>query len=83
MSEPPVINMEDDSGVASACLWETREKVGEIIRTVKERGGARRGREWGKRGAQEEGESSTAEPADLSLLWASNAEGLKRQILAP
>lgn len=36
--------MEDDSGVASACLCETREKVGEIICTVKEREGARRGR---------------------------------------
>lgn len=78
--------MEDDSGVASACLCETREKVGEIIRTVKERGGARWGRVGARRGTgglQEEGESSTAEPADLSLLWASNAEGLKQQILAP
>lgn len=75
--------MEDNSGVASACLCETREKVGEIIRTVKERGGARRGRAGGDWRVQEEGESSTAEPADLSLLWASNAEGLKRQILAP
>lgn len=37
----------------------------------------------GAGGLQEEGESSTAEPADLSLLWASNAEGLKQQILAP